>query len=82
MPSGEVSRGCPGLHDGRVDSEGEKDRAKEIPLLHSPGAGGDLRGHAAGAREEGALNGGNNSRPTERVTGSGREWHARQQTCG
>ena len=48
-------RSCAGLRNGRVDSEGEKDRAEEIPLLHSPGAGDDLRGNAAGASEEGAL---------------------------
>ena len=40
-------RGCAGLRNGRVDSEGEKDRAEGIPLLHFFGTGDDLRGHAA-----------------------------------
>ena len=32
-------------------SEGEKDGAEGIPLLHAPGAGNDLRGNATEASE-------------------------------
>ena len=51
-----------GLRSDRVDSEGEKDRAEGIPLLHYPGAGDDLRGNAT----EECSHGGNNNRSTER----------------
>ena len=55
LPGCEVSVGCPGLHDGRVDGEGEKDRPEGIPVLHSPSAGDDLRSDVVGAGGRGVL---------------------------